>query len=288
VKAVRIVASVFLVLIGSASLAAGSVLWWTDGQVFDTNQVSLTTKEVFRDPEVQALLSQEITKKVMAYVGKEELRPQITNLVDQLVANEQALTQMDDGVRQAHILLIDGNSPTVQLNLKGLADEVRAQLVVAAPELDATLPPTDTWFEFKLLERDDLPKTYEWIERFHSSAPALLVLGACLIALALVLGPGRWALMMVAGLGVAGFGLLIVVALRAALRAAENRVTDPVARTASKDIFQVFFRELNKQSVTLIVVGGIVALLGVSVGLIRPEYMREKDPWSSEPRNRRR
>jgi hypothetical protein len=287
-KVFRGIISTLLVLIGAAALAAGSVLWWTDGHVFDTATFTESTSKVLRDPQVQTLLSREITNKVMAYVESPELQPQVRLLVTQIVASEEALTLMDQGVVDAHRLLVDGTAPTLDLNLIALATEVRVRIVAAAPLLDATLPPPNNWFEFQLLKRTDLPKTYELVERFHSSAVALLFLGAALIGLALVLGPGRWALMMGSGLGVAAFGIAIVFALKKALQEGEARVTDPVAKAASKNVFSIFFHELNRQSITLIVIGGIVALLGVSIGLIRPEYMREKDPWSSDARRKRR
>jgi hypothetical protein len=278
-----------LVLVGAATLAAGSVLWWTDGHVFDTEQVSTTTTDVLDDPQVQGLLSREVTDRVMEYVPDQTQRPQIANLVEKYVASEAALTLIDKGVRATHREFVNGTNPTVQLNLNDLATEVRLQLVAAAPELGNTLPAPDAWFNFQLLQRDELPQTYKWVERFHSSALALLVFGVCLVALALVLGPARWALLSATGVGVAGFGFVLVFALRRALKAGEDRVTDPIARAASQSIFDIFFRDLDRQSVTLIVVGGVLALLGVSIGLIRPEYVREKDPWAPERgRSRRR
>jgi hypothetical protein len=288
VKALRAVLSVMLVLVGAATLATGSVLLWTDGHVFDTEQVSTTTQDVLADPKVQGLLTREVTDRVMEYVPDQTQRPQITTLVENYVASESALTLIDQGIRTTHRQFVKGTDPTVQLNLTSLATEVRLQLVAAAPELANTLPAPDAWFNFQLLERKELPQTYKWVERFHSSALALIIFGVCLVGLALVLGPARWALLSVTGVGIAGFGFVLVFALRRALKAGEARVTDPVARAASKNIFDIFFKDLGKQSVTLIVVGGVLALLGVSIGLIRPEYMREKDPWAPERDRRHR
>jgi hypothetical protein len=285
-RALRVAFSVMLALIGASSLATGFALRWADSKVFDTAEVSETSTEMFRDPDVQALLSREITEKVMEFVVDETQRGTVTNLVTQIVADQRALVLIDQGVREAHQTLVDTENPAIRLNLQQLAVEVRKSLVNVSPALEATLPPAETWFDFQLFTRDDLPKPYEWLDRFHGSAFPLMLFGGCLIALAIVLGPARWAMLMTAGLGVAAFGLAISFGLRQALRAAEDRVNDPLALTAAKDVFSLLFDDLNRQAITLTVTGAIAALLGISIGLIRPEYMREKDPWAPQQRRR--
>ena len=281
---VRRILSTVLVVVGAVAIVAGTLTWWVDRHLFDTEQFSKTSSEILHDPDAQALLAREISARVMSSISREELKAPTEVLIKQLVADEHSIALMDQGIRQAHGTLVDGTTEQVVLSLDALATDLRERAVRTAPELDSQLPPANGFLTFTLVERSDLPSVYEVATRFHRSSVALLALGAALLALGIVIGPSRWLLVVIAGLTVAVLGVVSTVVVRGALNEARRRIDDPIEFAAVDRSLKIVFDSLTKQSVVMAVAGGIALLLGVSFRLIRPEYVAPRDPWDRPSR----
>jgi hypothetical protein len=277
VRVVRFLASALLMVFGAGVIAIGAVLWWTDGHLFDTAQVVETTDDVLARDDVQALLVQTITDRVMAYVPDAALRPQVEAIVTQVLADPRTEAFINSSVSRAHGILVGKQVAQVPIELDELATEVRRQLVTAEPELEPLVPDPSTILDFDVVDRSDLPTAWRFAERFHEAALAVLLVGSGLVTLGLLLGPARWGLLAVGGIAFALVGLASGMALTTALRLLEDRVTDPIARAATKDIFDVFFAGLEQLAVIMAIVGVLVALFGIGLRLIRPEYSRRHD-----------
>ena len=280
----RRILSTLLVIVGAVGIVAGTHSWWVDRHLFDTEQFSATSSKMLHDADVQALLAREISTRVTASISREELKAPTELLIKQLVADEHSISLMDQGVRQAHRSLVDGTTEQIVLSLDALAVDLRERAVRAAPELDSQLPPANGFLTFTVAERSELPSVYEVATRFHRSAVALLALGGALIALGIVIGPSRWLLVVIAGLTVAALGVVSTIVVRGALNEARRRVGDPIEFAAVDTSLKIVFDSLTKQSVVLAIAGGIALLLGVSVRLIRPEYVAPRDPWDRPSR----
>ncbi|MGE3687215.1 MAG: hypothetical protein AB7J47_12735 [Acidimicrobiia bacterium] len=265
------VTSVVLMVVGAALLAMGTVLWWADGHLFDTATVVRTTDEVLASAEVQDLLTARITDDVMVYVGDEAFRPQVEVIVRDVVGDTRVHAFVNDGVREAHQALVDGDAEQIALHLEALSREIRENVVEAVPELEGRIPATDV-LTFDLLTRSDLPDVWRLAERFHEAAAMFLSVGAVLAGVSLVLGPARWIRLLIGGITFAAFGVVCIVALRAAIGVVEDRITDPLATAATGDIFDIFFSSLDRQSIVMVIGGALAAMFGVAIRLMRPEY----------------
>ncbi len=263
--------SLVLTVVGAALLAMGTVLWWADGHLFDTATVVAQADEVLASPEVQVLLTARITDHVMVYVGDETFRPQVEKIVEEAVADTRVHALVNDGVRQAHQALVSGDAEQVALRLEALSRDIRQTVVAAVPDLEGRIPDTDV-LTFDLITRSDLPEVWRLADRFHEAAAMFLSIGAVLVGMALVIGPARWLRLLVGGLTFAGFGLVCIVALRAAITVVEGRITDPLAAAATGDIFDGFFASLDRQSIAMMIGGLLAAMFGVAIRLMRPEY----------------
>ena len=281
-RTLRRVTSVVLVIIGAATLAVGAVLWWADRHLFDTESVLETTDDVLTSPDVQALLTARITTRVMEHIGDESFRNQVSRIVEEAVADTEVQALVKLGVRDAHRLLVDGDVETIPLRLSALNREIRANVIAEVPELAGSLPPTEDVLTFDLLQRSELPAVWRAADRFHEVAAALISVGAVLVGLALVIGPARWIRLMIGGITFAAFGFAGIVALSRAIAIVEDRITDPIAVAATRDIFDAFFTSLDTLSIVMIVGGLLAATFGVAVRLMRPEYSRRAQgpaPW---------
>ena len=276
------ITSIVLVLVGAATLAVGIVLWWADSHLFDTEAVLDTTDDVLTSPDVQALLTARITTRVMEQVGDESFRNQVAEIVGEAVADAEVQALVKDGVRTAHRLLVDDDAEQIPLRLDSLSREIRANVIAEVPDLAGVLPPTDDILTFDLLERSDLPPVWRLADRFHDTAALLISVGAVIVGLALVIGPARWIRLVVGGVTFAAFGFVGIVALGRAIAVVEDRITDPIAVAATRDIFDAFFTSLDTMSIAMIVAGLLAAMFGVAIRLMRPEYSlrsRNPTPW---------
>ena len=133
-----------------------------------------------------------------------------------------------------------------------------------------------------LFDRSDLPPVWRLADRFHEAAALLISLGAVIVGLAFVIGPARWIRLIVGGVTFAAFGFVGIIALGRAIAIVEDRITDPIAVAATRDIFDAFFTSLDTMSIVMIVAGLLAAMFGVAIRLMRPEYSRRSrgpTPW---------
>ena len=276
-SALQRVTSIVFAVVGAALLAAGAVLFWADSNLFDTDRVVERTDEALASEPVQALLTERIVDRVMTVVGNEAFRSQVTTIVSDAVADQRVQALVNSGVRDAHLLLVTGEADQIPLRLTALAEWVRTEIVTAVPDLEPQLPPTEDILDFELLDRTDLPPVWRLADRFRDAAALVVSLGAVLVGLALVIGPARWLRLVVAGVTFAAFGVASVIGLQAAIREVQDRITDPIAESATEELFSTFFSSLDTQSILMIVGGLLGAMFGIAVRLMRPEYSRHRD-----------
>lgn len=269
----RRVVSVLLVVLGAVSVVLGAVAAWADSHLFDTRQVTATTSDIVSRPSVRDLLRRELTERIAAQVD-----PLVAPVVDVAVA-----TVLDDprfpplvsqAVGLSHRLLVDGDTERLTFSLAAVWPVVVSELDAIDPAISPQLPDLSGSLDFVLTERSELPAIWRFVDRVHDASVALLVLGGALVGLGLVLGPSRWALLVLLGGGLVLATLGLSLASSAAQRRIEDRIGDDTARQVAVEVSDLFVEPLQDRLTQGLVIGALVAVLGLVVRLLRPAVNR--------------
>ncbi|MEZ5259561.1 MAG: hypothetical protein R2705_22575 [Ilumatobacteraceae bacterium] len=140
------------------------------------------------------------------------------------------------------------------------------------------LPDLTPSFRFDLAQRDELPRIWTFVDRFHRASIALIVLGALLVALALVIGPGRWMLFLILGVVGAGTSLLLGIAADRADRELAARLGSVSTAPAATAVAERFAQPFASWADTGLIASGLVAVVGVAVRLLTPQRARWVPP----------
>jgi hypothetical protein len=261
---VRRFASISLVLVGTFVVAFGSLTVWADHHLFDTATVVTTTEDALDSPEVQQLLSREITDRIVAATGNEGLRPQVSTVVERQLADPEFQATFANAVSAAHRVLIDGDASTIQFNLVPVAERVEQQLISIAPELQGHLPDPQSVLLFDLVQRSELPVLWRIVDHVRAVSWVVVLLGVILVALGLVLGPARGVLLIITGVALAAFSGVIVLLAHTGVDLVTHGASQ-VAADAAKVISDAFLHDLVRQSVVIAAIGAVLAVSGLIV-----------------------
>lgn len=266
----RRVVSIILVVLGTGCLVGGAVMVWVDTHVFDTDEVVSTTHTMLQESSIRELIRTELDQRIVGV-----LDPAIAGFVDPAVVSvlddPRFAKVLDDAVRTAHTTLVAGSQEDIVFSLADVLPIVTEKLDAIDPSIVPQLPDLSTTLDYTLTQRSELPKVWDAVDRFHRAATALLIFGIALIALALVIGPSRWALLLGVGIVTALFALGVQLGSNAVRRTIEHRIDEPGTRLAASDVAKLFTAPLERQMTVLMVIGGIVAVAGVVTRLLRPQ-----------------
>ena len=177
---------------------------------------------------------------------------------------------LDEAVRAAHTVLVDGDAEAITFALGEVIPIVKEKLDAVDPSIFPLIPDLEPALDYTLTQRSELPAVWDIVERFHRAAFALLAFGVLLIALALVIGPSRWALLLAAGGSVALLAFVARLAITRVHTTVEGRIDEPGTRAGAVEVAELFTAPLERQLLTLLVGGLLVAVVGVIVRLVRP------------------
>ena len=274
--ALRRAGSMTLVALGALALALGAVMIWIDGHVFDTDEVVDTTAEILETPSVRELVREQLTTRISAEVDP-ILAPIVADAVVVVIDDPRFTPLLSDAVGDAHRLLVEGDSERITFSLAAVWPVVVAELDAIDPTISPLLPDVAASLDFTLTERSELPAVWSFVDRFHRAALALVAFGLALVGLALVIGPSRWALIVVVGVGLVVTGLGVQLAAGAARQEIEDR-TSGAAEEVAVAANDLFVAPLDDRMTQLAVVGGVVILIGIAVRLLRPMVRRPGSP----------
>ena len=265
----RRAASITLTVLGLIAVVCGTVMMWVDHHVFDTEQVVGHAHSTLVDPSVQQMLRDELDKRITQEVGAQFAAP-VDTAVGLVLADPRFVTIFDDAVRQTHRTLVAGDPDSIRFDLGAVMPVILEEVAAVDPLLASQFPDLSGALDIQLTTVGELPEVWSFVERFHRAAAALTIFGVLLIGLALVIGPSRWALLVVLGLAM----VVSAVAVNAASGTIEDTVTHEIGnattRQAAGIIADRFTNPLGTTMTNLMIAGGIVVLAGLAVRLLRP------------------
>jgi hypothetical protein len=281
-------AGVALAVLAVIALLVGSVAWWARTTLYDTSAVTAKAEEIVAQPEVQdaatALLIERVVRPALAQgydaipgglggvlqsVAGDKVEELATQGVEKAVSSQQA---HDITVRLATAIqaqLVDGDGPVAftpsemaAIVAPNLADNrVVASVVAFADDSNCC--------QVVLVERDQLPFVWQYVELIRTAAIALPFAALALGVVALLVSSRRRRTGLVLALGVlfVGVATLLGVAIGGSLGI--DAVADPsdpahdLVRQAAETIYLISRRELVVQAWVITAVGAAasVALL---------------------------
>ena len=280
--AARRVAAIACCVLGTMALLVGVVARWVDGQVFDSEEVVATTHSMLDLDSVRELIRIELDQRIEPMIQAEFVTlvdPAVVGVLD----DPRFAVILDEAVRATHRALVAGDTERIVFSLAEVVPFIRAELDAIDPSISAQLPPLDGTLDYVLVRRAELPRIWTAIERFHRAAAALIVFGLILIALGLLLGPARWALLILIGVLTALFAVGVSAATGLLRRTIEDRIDEPGTRQAATDIAALFTHPLERQMTTLLIVAGLIVLAGIAVWLVRTSTGGGRDAGEAPP-----
>lgn len=266
---VRRVVSVLLALVGALVAVVALVVAVADKEVFDRPTVEGTVDRILEDPDVNRLLAREIVRRSVALGDLEGEREVVQAFVDQQLATPQVREEIRTGVLGAYTTLMDTDNPRLDLNLPNEAQQVRRQLVGLNPNLDNTLPISENLLRFTLLERSSLPWAYELVSGTRGAAWGLFIGGAALVAIALLLGPGRLSIFTMAA-AVATVAMLVIWLLfTTGANRVLNGIDDGLSRRVARLAADQFLRRVTRISLAVTIFGAVAVVGGLLTMWVR-------------------
>lgn len=274
--------SVPLVLAGIVAIAFGSLLWWINQQVFDTASVVAHSQEILAKPAVQAELRTAITNQITLVIGNERLKSQIDALVKAELADPVFQKDFTDSIAATQQTLVDPTAPTISLDLSAVGVHLATQLQATNTAAAQLVSANTGALRFTLLDRTELPKEWQWAQRWHHFGPLYFGIGILLVTIGVAVGPGRWALLVTAGLGIVVLCAATVIGAKVAIARAVSGSASTTDTAAIKDISKPFIADLTTQSVVIGVIGLLIALVGAGLGVMGVGRVPTNE-WSPPP-----
>jgi len=268
--------SVLLALVGSVIAVLGLLVVEAEKALFDRPHVEQAIDEILQDPDINRLLTREITKRAVTLGALTEQESLVKAYVEQQVESPAVQADIRAGVLAAYDTLMDTDNPRIDFNMANQAALVRSQLVMLNPELDSTLPPSDELLRFTLFQRPTLPWGYDLVQGTRDAAWTLFIIGAAMVVLALIIGPGRIGLFAFIA-GVASLSMLAVyfLTLQGGSRVIGG-IDDALQRRVARLSLDEFLRNANRLAIGVMIFAGIACIAGLLAGWIRMTYFPPK------------
>jgi hypothetical protein len=267
VRVLVVAASVALVL----ALAAGYVR----RAAVDSDQFANRATAALRDESVRALVAERITDDVVLDRAADLItaRPIIQSVASGIVGSRAFTGLFRSAVRDVHRALFDRDRDTFTLTVVDVGTVLAAALEQARPSLARKLESTG---RVALLERGVGSVSGDLLrlaDRVRLLALVLLALSLVLAAGALRVSRDRRRTVAELGIGVAGAGVLLVVAYAIVRSLAIDQVDGPEEQAAAGAVWDAFLGDLRTAAWILAGSGAVVAAAAAS--LLKPVDARE-------------
>ncbi len=254
-------------IVAPVLLVAAGVIIWANRTVLDGGHVAREVDAALAEPAISAALIDAVALRLpQDPVVQAAVRPTL----EQVVATPVFRNAMSNAVLAAHATLVDGDEPSVLLDLTEYLDELQVEVAKIDP-VAAQQIPTTTTIQVLIAERTQLPVVWRITAAMRRVAAALLVLGVSLGALGLVLAQrrGRWLGIagMIAGLLALGLWFLTSVATDAAVEG----IADPTVRAPADAIVDRLTSGLSTQLLAMAGVATAAIAIALIVSRFEPE-----------------
>ena len=275
--------AVLFVVLGSLGAVLGVLLVRVDQAVFTRSTVANEVDRVLADPDINRLLVRTITNRVVDASGQDDQRAAVEQTVTAQVESPATQKALRATVLGAYDVLTTGDASTIDISLAERGAALRKELVALDPALDAQLPPADELVRFTLFPRDVLPWGYRAVDNSRSGSWTLLIVGLVLVGVALILGPGRFSLISLAGL-VASIAMLVVwLLITFGIDRVIGGIDDALARRVSRLAADRVFGGVERLSLGVAIAAGVVCIAGALFTMIRNKYFPPKPKVVLQP-----
>ena len=264
-----------LVVAASVAILLAVVAGYVRRAAVDSDQFANRAAAALRDESVRTLVAERITDDVVLANAADltAARPIIQSVASEIVGSRAFTGLFRSAVRDVHRALFDRDRDTVTLTVADVGTVLAAALEQVRPSLARELEATE---RVELFQRDigsasgDVARL---ADKVRALALVLLAVSLGLAAGALALSHDRRRQVVELGMGVAGAGVLLVVAWGVLRSLAIDGVEGPEARAAAGAVWDTFLGDLRTAAWILAGSGAVIAAAAAS--LLRPVDVRE-------------
>jgi uncharacterized protein YjeT (DUF2065 family) len=289
---------IVLLVMGSATALVGSFAAWLDRQALSPGGWQTTSSQLIGSPQIrrgvgmfavdelyaQTNVAGALHSALPAAVADPALRALRTlglRLAAGILASREAGLVWNAANRQAHrelLMILDhgGQRGEVSLNLRPLLEELIRSLQASAPV--KAIPGSGQLFtlgsphagEIPILSADQVDQARGAVNAIRGLSAGLLVAAIVLFAAAVASASG-WRSIAVRRVGycLLAVGVIVLVARRVLAPALANALVSPSTyRQAAHAAWTISTTELRDVAVTILVCGGVLALVGLAAGAV--------------------
>lgn len=236
----------------------------------DSGQFANRATVALQDESVRSLIAEQVTDQIVLNKASDLIaaRPLIESIVSGVVGGRAFTGAFRAGVRDVHRAVFARDQQTLTLTLADVGTMVAAGLEAVQPSLARRV---DTTRRVEVVRRDvgDVSSTAaRAADTIKLLAPLLLLVAVACAAGAIWLSADRRRVVVRLGIGTAGAGLVVIVALDVGRAVATGQVDGPGARDAVGAVWDAFLGDFRTAAWILAGSGAVVAAAAAS--LIRP------------------
>jgi hypothetical protein len=258
---VRRIFAIVLLVLGGVGLTVASTGWWLERYVLDTNRFTGTANNVLDQEATKDAIAQVLVRQLSSSAGQnlELAEPLLATVVQGVVDSDAFRAIFDRALSAAHRVLVDRDVEEIVLDLTDTYERIRSPLERFAPDLAADLPSREE-LRVVVLERSQLTTAWDVVDLVQNVITIVTIAALVLVAGGIALSFERWRALALAAWVLVGTLAVVLLSLVVLRSVVPGRIADAVYARAAKSAFGVVTRGLVVQSITLAVIGGVVAL----------------------------
>ncbi len=270
--------STLLAVLAGVFLLGATIMVFAQDRLFDADDFAVTLSSTLEDPAVNEYLADEVSAALIAEVPDLAVSgPLLADVTGSVLQSDTAKGIVEFAAVEAHQVAFEGGEGTLLLELSDLAVAVQGALQGISPELADAIPEEVETLTVALSTGDLTADTVRLAERLRFATVVLVVIAVALIAALLFTESALFAGLARVGamFGVVGFGVVVIVAVGAAIAASYGLT--PLQSEAIVGIWSVVLGDLARWGWTLAVTGAVLAGLGWAVDTADDVATRARD-----------
>jgi hypothetical protein len=269
----RVVGCVCLMLASFLAIVA-NIGVYAQRDIYDTERFAKHASALLRDPDVREQLAQSMANALVSEVPQlRSVEPLLATAASAVISTPQFAAVFDDAVRQAHSQLVSG-ARTIQLDLGASVSLVLRQLTEGLPFAQALIPDFTGALKVTVLERSQAPALWSAVEIARNAAYISLIGTVVLLIVGMLVLDLRSLGVLLIGAGALFAGGVAIAGQFAVRQIITGGMLDPVSERAYLAVLREFGGPLRSQSLLVMLVGAIVAAVGVVLLVTRAKAQR--------------
>lgn len=274
---------IVLCLIGVSLVTAGVVGLWAQTAVVDERGFSAAAVETMRTPAVSQFMAASLLDVVEERFNLNGLwdRSRAEELFAEVLRRPSSVPFLGSIAAAFHRSLFVAGAGGVQLSFAEGASVIEEGLSEVDPSLMQLLPSPAEWGETLILTREEIPRLSATVGLLPWAAAVSVVVGILLVVCGVSIAERRSQALTTVGLGLAGWGAVLVAAVVVSSRLVGGFVEDPLLR-------EVVASGLGEVTGGLFWVGAVIFIGGIAMMTYAGRRARRPAPAHSRPSTSRR